>query len=583
VAGALVLLLLASPGPVRAAGEYRTVDVEGLKITIDSTWGGRLATGYMPVRFEVANTGEARVIEIAAYGTRFFRSVRGSQPGGSVVRQQVRLARNDRVRLTIPLPILADNENVRFEIREDGRVLERFAYVGFQGRLPPANAAVLIVADSASAVGKVATSWLRTAKPLSGSGTLVGRPTPVLDFVLEPSRLPANWLGYTSLRAVFLGPAEWRLLDDAQKAALLDWTAAGGDLFYVDGTVAELVPGLTEPASAELRVRAYLLGRIHLPASLSITSLGVANVLAAAAKTQDSTWSLPVNGAADWNAIGPRGFRLDIPGVVGVPARTYVSILLVFSILVGPVNYWWLRRRGRQVLLVLTAPLISLLFIVVLGGYVIAGEGIGVRGRAATFTMLDQARRQAATRASVSLYAAGMSPSGGLRFARDVAVFPLGRDGNGPRDSQALDLTDAQRYASGAIQARFPTNFEEALVRPARERLTVARDGGRLAVTNGLGATNTTLLYRESGRVYHLSRPLPAGDSAPLTEGRLQPDQVVPGDLPLAARLRFVVEHQPEGSYLAVLERSLFWDPGVPDVLERGSFHFVLGWPGGQP
>ena len=49
-------------------------------------------------------------------------------------------------------------------------------------------------------------------------------------------------------------------------------------------------------------------------------------------------------------------------------------------------------------LLVLTAPLISAIFIVLLAGYVVAGEGLGVRGRAVTFTMLDQARKQAVTR-----------------------------------------------------------------------------------------------------------------------------------------------------------------------------------------
>ena len=49
--------------------------------------------------------------------------------------------------------------------------------------------------------------------------------------------------------------------------------------------------------------------------------------------------------------------------------------------------------------------------------------------------MLDQATKQAATRAAASLYAAGMTPSGGLRFARDVAVFPIGADGHRRRAS----------------------------------------------------------------------------------------------------------------------------------------------------
>ena len=110
---------------------------------------------------------------------------------------------------------------------------------------------------------------------------------------------------------------------------------------------------------------------------------------------QDSNWALPANRARDWGIITARGFRLPIPGVDGVPARAYLSILLVFSLIIGPANYWFLWRKRQQVLLVLTAPLISAVFIVLLAGYVVAGEGLGVRGRAVTFTMLDQVRKQA--------------------------------------------------------------------------------------------------------------------------------------------------------------------------------------------
>ena len=36
-------------------------------------------------------------------------------------------------------------------------------------------------------------------------------------------------------------------------------------------------------------------------------------------------------------------------------------------------------------------------------------------------------------------------------------------------------------------------------------------------------------------------------------------------------------------TYLAVLEKSPFWDPGVTDLDERSSFHLVLGYVEGQP
>jgi hypothetical protein len=592
----LLLLVFCQPGTARAAGEYRTIEVESLRITIDSEWAPRTAPGYLPIRVDITNLGEARIIEIVAQGTRFSRSSRGMQPGGIDARQIVRLARGDRVRLTMPVPIFADNENIRFEIREGGRTLERSGYTGFQSGSVPRDASALIVADPSSAFGKAAAGWSRvmTGAHLTGRLTIAGAtagavrttpgPPPRLDVMLHPARLPVNWLGFTSLRAVIIGLKEWEQLDGDQKAALLTWTACGGDLMFVDGHLSALFPaGQAPDPRPDRAVRGYFFGRIHTPTSASIAATGLQDALSNAEAVQDPDWALPANRARDWGVIAARGFRLPIPGVEGVPARAYLSILIVFSLLIGPVNYWVLWRKRRQVLLVLTAPLISAVFILLLAGYVLAGEGVGVRGRAVSFTMLDQVRRQASTRATVSLYAAGMTPGGGLRFARDAAIFPIGRDGSGSRERQVLDLTDAQRFSAGVIQARSPTNFEEIVFRPARERLSFSREAAGLSVVNGLGVTVTALLYHDRGTVFSLTGPLLPGAQAILKAGAVAAGDLVPADLPLSGRFLHLLENQPSGSYLAVLERSPFWDPGVSAVAERGSFHLVIGWPGGQP
>jgi hypothetical protein len=206
-----------------------------------------------------------------------------------------------------------------------------------------------------------------------------------------------------------------------------------------------------------------------------------------------------------------------------------------------------------------------------------------VRGRAVTFTILDQARKQAVTRVSTSLYAAGMTPSGGLSFGRDVAVYAIGPDGTGSREQQTLDLTDAQRYTAGMIQARSPTNLEQISFRAARERLSFNHEGAGITVVNGLDATVSALVFKDGDTVYSLARPLAPGGRDTLIAGSAHGRVEVPPDLPLAARFAYLIAHQPRGSYLAVLERSPFWDAGVSGVAERSSFHFMIGWPDGQP
>jgi hypothetical protein len=594
----LLMLLFSAGMPGRAAGEYQTVETASLKIGIDSDWGARTAPGYLPVRFDITNLGEARVIEIVGEGTRHFRGLYGMMPGGIDVLQSVRLARGDRVRLTIPVPVFGDNESLRFEIQENGQTLERFSYNGIQSRALPADASTLIVVDPASAFGAVAAAWARPmpavssgyaisgGRPMTGTTIAPTSGMPPLDLVLAPVRLPTNWLGYTSLRAVFIGPKEWEQLNDAQRSALITWTACGGDLFFVDGDMQALFPGGQQPLAAadDRSPRGYFFGRIHRPTSESVRQTGLQQVLVNAQKLQDSNWALPANGARDWGVVAKRGFRLPIAGFDGIPVRAYVGILVLFSLVIGPANYRFLRRQRQPALLVLTAPLISAVFVVLLAGYVVMGEGFAVHGRAVTVTMLDQMRNQASTRSSSSLYAAGMSPSGGLRFSRQAAVFPIGPDGKGSQNRQYLDLTEAQTFSSGLIEARSPTNVEQLTFRTARERLSFSREGGGLAVVNGLGATVTALFYREGDTVSMLSGPLSAGGRATLKTAPAGAfASVVPHGLPHTARISYLFEHQPAGSYLAVLDRSPFWEPGVAGVVEHDSFHLVIGWPEGQP
>ena len=130
-------------------------------------------------------------------------------------------------------------------------------------------------------------------------------------------------------------------------------------------------------------------------------------------------------------------------------------------------------------------------------------------------------------------------------------------------DRLALDLTDGQRFSSSAIQARAPSNVEQIGIRTARERLTFTRTAGSIEVVNGLDAPVTMLLYREAGQVYSLAAVPAPGARETMRAGGLDPAAVIPSDLSMASRLRHLVEHQPDGSYLAVLERSPFWAPGV--------------------
>jgi hypothetical protein len=201
------------------------------------------------------------------------------------------------------------------------------------------------------------------------------------------------------------------------------------------------------------------------------------------------------------------------------------------------------------------------------------GEGFGVHVRAATLTVLDQDRQQAVTRADVSLYPAGRTPGGGLRFSSETVVLAFNAQ---ERDDVHIDLADGQRFDDGFVRARTPLNFETIEWRQARERLTFSRGGGGVTVSNGLGATITQLFVRSASGAFELSAPLSPGRQA-LLRTWVTPPVLIPLSHPLYPRYYEVMANQPVNSYVALVDKAPSWEPGVAGAVEHDSAHVVLG------
>ena len=578
---ALILSLAVLLTPVsaaHAAGVYRTVESDGLRIVMDGDWVNQTAPGYIPIRFDITNAGDARTIEIVERGGRY--DMRGgpyvpSRQGRQSIVQRLTLARGSRVYFTIALPVSASNENYVFEIRQDGEVLHNLGSYSVQSGVLPDRAGAVLVAAGGTAMGQAAEGWARSV--VGGAVPVIGTSrgtAPSLDLILEPQRLPTNWLGYTSLRALAIGGAEWQQLSDAQRSAVRTWVACGGDLLLVDGDLAEWQRSAAPAGmiAGETPSVPYLLGRVHAFTSQQLTTAGFEATLMALPAGRDGSWALPVNRALDWNGTFEHGLRMSIGEFGQIHARAYVVILFLFAMLIGPANYFILTKRRQQALLVVTVPVIALAFIALLAGYVVAGEGLSVHARAATITLLDQGRQQAATRAAVSMYAAGRSPRGGMQFGRETAVILAG-GATLPPDTD-MDLSETQQI-HGLVRARTPANVETVSLRSARERLVVHRQGDRIEVVNGLGATIRDLTVHSGTARYRLASPLGNGERR-----ALEPTAVVGSPVgaahPYAARYTGMMQ-LPAESYVAVLDRSPFWQSGVDSLIEHDSVHVVMG------
>src|SRR5262245_12167410 len=280
---------------------------------------------------------------------------------------------------------------------------------------------------------------------------------------------------------------------------------------------------------------------------------------------------------------------------LGTPVRGLFLLMLLFAVVIGPVNYIVLARRKKRTWLWWTAPAIAVVASLAVFSYAMLAEGWQASVRAEVMTILDENARRATTVGLTAFYAP-LTPSDGLRFSYDTEVSQLlpgrggyygfarsGITGGAPR---TIDWTEDQHLAGGWITARVPAHFIVRKSEQRRERLNVRREGSKIIVVNGLGAEIKQLWWAEpDGRVY-LAENLQAGAGASLKLTDLRTRGEVAGLIEaFRSELWDRIKQYPEkpldvleaGCYLAKLDSSPFLEEGLRGNVSRKALTVVYG------
>jgi hypothetical protein len=212
-----------------------------------------------------------------------------------------------------------------------------------------------------------------------------------------------------------------------------------------------------------------------------------------------------------------------IPGVGEAPVVSFLLLVSLFAVLIGPVNYLLLSRAQRLYLLLITVPVGAVLVTGSLFAYALLTDGLGVRLRARSFTDLDQTSGRAVSWSRQSYYAS-IAPSRGLDFPTDTTVFRiLHRPNTGPRSGQAeqfIRWEDEQRLTDGYIASRTATQFMVLRATQSQDKLTV-REGSAVdvppEVTNGLHTRIPLLVLHDSRDQWWLAEDLADAASVKLS------------------------------------------------------------------
>lgn len=184
---------------------------------------------------------------------------------------------------------------------------------------------------------------------------------------------------------------------------------------------------------------------------------------------------------------------LLVPGMGLAPVTEFEVLITLFVLVIGPLNYWLLKRWRRLHLMVLTVPLAAAIVTLALFTYAVISDGFATTVRVNSYTTIDQRTGDSACWAWLSYYS-GLAPRGGLVMPGDVAMYPVVPDWS----SYAIDsfvnverdlkwLPDEAKLTRGWLRSRTPTQYLTIRARksPIRLELTPVRD--RMRARNSLG------------------------------------------------------------------------------------------------
>ena len=420
-----------------------------------------------------------------------------------------------------------------------------------------------------------------------GNDFLTGAVTPVEQW-------PTHVREYAGFSSVWLSSAD-RIKPEVSQA-LEDFVHLGGTLITIVPPEAPWpLADVPEPAKYDIRKvgfgRIAMLRPITRQNKTALQSI-IQKLNAADSSTQNIIFNdqerhrYPALASLQSLAILPSEIKgVSIPeSTLKIPPHTIplfmlFLVMVVFAVIIGPLNYWYLQRKGKQLLLIFTTPAISIVFCLFVFLFITFYEGWRSHGAACGFTILDQTKHRADTFAHIIMDAA-IRPSGGFAFSADDLVS---FEGEGK-----IEVMDApgQTIASSVMKPRVPLNYTVSRTEPHREQLDIVFNGDQATVTNGLGAeVRSLVILSHENIIFHHYQPIPPGGTVTLNGSDWSHSTPEARTLPQIAstlieetewNASYTTPWLQKGQYVARVNEPLFYSIGMkPDVLN--ATHFIFG------
>ncbi len=390
-----------------------------------------------------------------------------------------------------------------------------------------------------------------------------------------------NWLAYSRFDGVVITVTDVRRMPANVLSALRKYVECGGSLL-VSGTKSlpeSLLKGGIDDGS----------GGVYLGFGRCTTFFASTADWGRLVRILRATRS-PWNSQTD---ISDANRKFPVVDDFQIPVRGLFILMLVFALVIGPLNIYLLSKWKKRIWLLWNVPAVSLLTVLAVFAYATLAEGWDRHRRTQGLTLLDENSHRATT-IGLTAYYCPVTPGGGLLFDTDTELNPQIFSGNSyynreGSSAKIIDWTNGQHLASGWVTARIPSHFMVRRTQQRRERLVVRTDdGGSLVVVNGLGARIISLQVADTeGTIWAASDEIPAGAEAKLTAqpgkaAHLKPDAL--RSLYRSDWTQLITDRKSRannalapGRYVATVEGSPFMQDGLSDAEVRQGNSIVIG------
>jgi len=518
---AFLLLTFANAGSVNATTVMRVATTSDAEITLESWLGSTPSTGMLPVKVRMTNrTNQPMAWTLRPTDNRYDAGSMNSE-------FRVGISANASGTADILVPVLPNKTSGRFY----GSTL-RFNVSGsaISGGSTQVYMATTATAGSSARAGASSTpnafmamgdelnsrhgSKLKDQIKAATSRDWLGSEVSMID-------APTDWRGYSSIAQFWLTDSEWNKLSNASRLAVLTWVAHGSSVVVCADAAAPLVTmpsGFTSWTGNSLR---HGIGRLQVLNYSSATEAEIGSLVRDAHRVSIEQTSL--------NQSSKTSSLTDLVPPVTMNTPLIFGFIVIFGVLVGPVNLFVFARGANRPRMFWTTPLISAAGTLVLIAVMILQDGFGGTGARITLATLQPEQKQmTVVQEQFSKTGVLLGRSFEVPVADSVLLLPVSQSREiTTRFGSTRTETDKRDYTITPTQASGGFFTSRALQRQIVHSTRSTRggidfyEGDKPTLVSSLGMNLKTLYLRDSKGSYWIANNVHTGERTPLKSTNL--------------------------------------------------------------